>query len=277
MAYTIGDRFGDFEIIKPLDPALTGSGNKMSQWLLGCVKCGEDKSVLSSNLRRFKGSCKICAMLPEGHKFGRWTLVSQTTYTTPSTGQVKRAWVCRCECGTLRTIAEGSLRFGSTESCGCLSSELKTTHGASGTRELNIYLKMLLRCSEKAGDFERPYYYDKGIRVCDRWLEGFESFFEDMGVCPENYSIERLDSNKGYSKENCIWADDFTQASNRGKFSNNTSGKTGVQWEKSSEKWRVHLHYRGVLYSGGRFADFDEACEKRRQLELDIIGKLKGH
>ena len=61
----------------------------------------------------------------------------------------------------------------------------------------------------------RKYYYDKGIKVCDRWGV-FKNFLADMGRRPSAlYSIDRKNGNKGYYKNNCRWATDKEQANNQ--------------------------------------------------------------
>jgi hypothetical protein len=62
-----------------------------------------------------------------------------------------------------------------------------------------------------------PRYKDyggRGVEVCDRWLK-FENFLEDMGVKPGSLSIDRIDNNKGYSKNNCRWATKKEQCRNQ--------------------------------------------------------------
>jgi hypothetical protein len=56
----------------------------------------------------------------------------------------------------------------------------------------------------------------KGITVCERWENSFENFIADMGLPKTGESIDRIDSTKGYSPENCRWADVTTQSRNRG-------------------------------------------------------------
>lgn len=79
------------------------------------------------------------------------------------------------------------------------------------------------------------YYGGKGIGVCGRWLESFENFLTDMGICPQGMTLDRIDSNKGYAPENCRWVDLATQSRNRTNVKQYTiKGKTQClnQWVK---------------------------------------------
>lgn len=149
----------------------------------------------------------------KGQKFGMLTVIHRVE------NRNKRVyWKCLCECGNEVEVESYPLRSGHTRSCGCVSNNKNKTRSStlSGKykREYRIYYHMLGRCyNPKDTRFER--YSQKGITVCDRWLETFDNFIEDMGPCPEGYSLDRINNGDNYSPKNCRWADKYTQSRNK--------------------------------------------------------------
>jgi len=149
---------------------------------------------------------------PVGSVFGRLTVISDFHVK----GRDKYA-TCRCSCGTERVIAKGNLISGRNNSCGCLRKELskerRTTHGMSYSSVYPSWVHMINRCQNPENE-NYHYYGGRGIKVCSDW-QTVEGFHKDMGDRPfKGATLERLDTNLGYCKSNCVWADMGTQTDN---------------------------------------------------------------
>lgn len=142
-------------------------------------------------------------------KHGRLTIIK--------TVQIKGRtyYECVCQCGEKKFVHSSNMKR--THSCGCLNSEMAkkrfTVHGMRQSDEYRIWTGMKYRCYNKNCP-KYKIYGGRGVVVCDRWMS-FQNFFEDMGNRPSKYySLDRINNNLGYSKENCRWATLKKQANN---------------------------------------------------------------
>ena len=142
----------------------------------------------------------------KGKTFGYITAISN-----PIVENNKTLYIAKCICGKELKINAWYLRHKS-RSCGCKNGKHGHSPDSKKSGTYSTWDSMIQRCTNKKSKFFYCYG-GRAITVCKRWFD-FKNFLEDMGEKPEGTSIDRIDVNKGYYKENCRWADIYTQRNN---------------------------------------------------------------
>lgn len=183
----------------------------------------------------------------------------------------RRLVVAICACGNTTTARLEAITAGHTKSCGCLQPEAviqnQTKHGMCRTPTYYAWQGFKDRCNN-GGNKHYNNYGGRGITYDPRW-EDFENFLEDMGECPDTLSLDRIDVNGNYCKDNCRWADRTIQSHNRRKMDGTSSKYVGVSYKQRDGMWDVRLGKHGVVVYRGLFADeeaaaraYDDVCEE---------------
>ena len=116
---------------------------------------------------------------------------------------------------------------------------------------LTRWIDMKRRCyNTERKDY--PRYGGRGITVCDRWLESFDNFYNDMiNDFRVGLTLDRIDYNGSYSPENCRWLSTKEQNNNTRRNRNitlNGETKTLQQWielynlKSSTVKQRFYVY-----------------------------------
>lgn len=137
------------------------------------------------------------------------------------------------------------------------------THGMHDTPEYKVWSGIKQRClNPKNPAFIN--YGGRGITVCDEWIDSFEQFYADMGPRPSSkLTLERVDNDKGYSRDNCKWATRAEQIWNRRPLQNKL-GSPGV--ERGGKGFMARVIRDGVRYRSKTFTTIEEAANEHQDM-----------
>lgn len=242
----IGDRYGHWTVLKERE------GDKV---LCQC-DCKDKTTKLVYVSLLLSGGSISCGCIKRkynicvGDKYNHFTVL-EVKSKKDSNGLYVHKCQCDCEDKTIRYLTTQNLVKGKPKSCGCANPHKTKIKHTGELRMYSIWGNMRSRCNNK-NNRDYDIYGGRGIKCL--W-KTFEAFKEDMydsyiehtkKYGEENTTIDRIDSNKDYCKDNCRWATWKEQANNtsRNRYLTDIDGTTHTMAE-----W---ARIKGINYSALR-------------------------
>lgn len=224
----LGQKFGSLTVIEKTN---SRAGNGSIKWKCICDCWREAIAIGSDLVRGNRNSCGCRGLDLTGQQFGEFTVVEFA-----GKDRQKRLWRCRCSCGNEKILPTTKIINKRVKSCGCK----RGIHNMTGTRFYGIWNAMKQRCNNP-NNCEYKNYGGRGISYDPKW-EDFLGFYCDMYVDYSIHSeihgetrtsIDRIDPNKNYCKENCTWATPLEQSNNQRRnllLTIDNQTKTFAEW-----------------------------------------------
>lgn len=153
------------------------------------------------------------------------------------TSSRKIQYECICpSCQQTCIVVGNNVLNGNTTQCQTCKYLKAKKHGMSDEKIYSVWAAMKWRCNSPNTE-----YNNRGIDYSKDW-EQFEDFLKDMGCSyVEGLSLERIDNDGNYCKDNCKWATNQEQILNRRKPKGNTASKFRYISKTSKNRWRACL------------------------------------
>jgi len=180
-------------------------------------------------------------------KYWKLTILKEVTQIW-----TRRRFKCKCECWNTKDISLNSIR-GWTISCWCykdkIFKDMIYKDWRTWTTLYNIYKWILQRCNN-INKTEYKYY---GWRWIECEWKLFEEFKEDMWYSYKKWlTIDRINVDGNYSKENCRWVTMKEQNCNK-----RNTVYLEYMWKKLTMKWRADKLWIKYLTIRNRYYNYD--------------------
>lgn len=269
---------GNFLVLSRAEDYISPKGAHRTRWNCKCLLCGNDQVVIMDTVLR-KQSKQSCGCLNDlsGKQFGRLTVIEKDK----SDEYNNTLWKCKCSCGNDISVMHSRLTTGNVQSCGCLRKDATSERFSKS----NIF--------DLTGDYgvgyttntNQQFYFDLDDYnlICNyTWYEdisknGYHSLKSKDKNTGKVIKMSYLLGCKRYDhvnrnpldnrRANLRQATDGQNAQNRTLSPLNTSGFTGVSWDKQHNKWVSYIKLNKKMKKLGRFSDKEDAIKARLQAE----------
>lgn len=232
-----------------------------------------------------------------GNRYGRLTVISQSEEDLiKPNGKKEALWLCKCDCGNMTKLPKYKLESGHTKSCGCYAKEFskKNFENHQQFRKYNTYDLTGVYGIGYTSNTNKQFYFDKEdydkIKI-NCWYEDNYGYAVSRNINKigksvnikmhrlimndfSNKVIDHINHNTlDNRKQNLRIVTRVQNQMNMSKRKDNTSGFTGVHFNKRSDKWMATIQVNYKSINLGTFKNKEDAIEARKKAEEKYFGK----
>lgn len=225
-----------------------------------------------------------------GQRFGRLVALELVGFKADAKGNKKAVWLCKCDCGNSIEVCGIDLRSGHIKSCGCIHKEMLTkrnkemsynnTYDLSGeygigydSKGKEFYFDL-----EDYDKIKNDYWFvnGNGYVVTSNYKKHMHRVIMDVdgdnwtNVQVDHIKTEQKNNNR---KNNLRIATPSQNGMNKKTYSNNTSGYTGVYWNKSRSRWTAYISINKKFVCLGFYKNKEDAIKARKEAEEKYYGE----
>lgn len=217
-----------------------------------------------------------------GQKFNRLTVIKRDDNYIRKNGKTEAVWLCQCECGNFVKVRGSRLRNGVTKSCGCLLKEKlrKNNEYVINDNVVEMYASNNELFYIDLDDLEKV----KKITWCSNGNGYFVGTIKNKKIylhryimdCPDGMDVDHKNHNKfDNRKSNLRIVNRSQNMMNKSKRSDNTSGVTGVRFNKDINKWTATINENKKYHYLGSFDNIEDAIQARIDAEKKYFGEYR--
>ena len=130
-----------------------------------------------------------------------------------------RKGMYRCKCGGEFEAMVWNVKTGKSKYCkkcrAIMLSNRVSTHKLTKHKLYGLWCDIKKRCYNEKSEYYKNYG-GRGILMSKEWQSSFITFYNDLiGIYNSGLEIDRIDNNKGYSKDNCRFVPRIENARNK--------------------------------------------------------------
>lgn len=188
-------------------------------------------------------------------------------------------WNCKCDCGNEVLVYASEIKSQKTKSCGCM--RYKWVSQSKKKYNQYIFVKnhvigytakneaFIVDISEYGKIKDISWHSDGKGYICG--FIGKKQIFMHrliMNALDKDIIIDHI-NHCGYDnrKSNLRYATAAQNSYNKNKYAHTLSGRRGVYWDKSRNKWRAYIVCDRKYVNIGRYDSLAEAIKAREQAE----------